>query len=652
MRERAIRSPHPLERERSAGPVVLGRSFWLHWRWIGVQTAVALICFLAIVVGFDHLIMADGSGGADLGALTNTLQQMIQEQQHQRQQIESLSQAVQGTGNAVQNTQIVTEQVVHEVVTQVQAGFQQEQQQSHDQLVQVGTILTTLQEQMQQMGQALQQVQQQQVQLAPPVSGAASASGASPPGYQSPGGQSPVHNPPPVPAGPSTAAGQVAGGVTPNGVGNVGGPQVFNIGGAGNIGGPGFGGVGPGGIRTSPAVAYAIQQGGVDSKQLGKPGLFNPTDGKSSFLDWADSIITLSDSNMPGIYEVLEWIATSQQKTPMTQGDVLLHFPHLDPLLVQYADTNVYAMLTTYTLGEARSLVRQARRPNGFEAFRLLQIRFNPVTIGRQRADLMKITNPSAAISIDRLAAELVSWENLIVQYESRPGADRVSDAMKMAALVHIVPNALKQHLHMNAARYTTYLELREEVMSYIEQVAPVASTTMDVGSVGLSKGGGCYNCGGPHMQKDCKKGKGKGGKEGGKGKGKIPDGGKGKGKGKGFEGKKGGGKAKPVCYNCGKTGHYKDQCWSRPKPLNAVDKETSPLLSQLQSSYAKAAVEEFQRLRLTGASSSSAPSPPVVQVSTPSSPTSPGAASSAAPKHPVSAGSLTIKHLCALSRA
>ena len=237
-----MRSPRPLERELSAGPVVLGESYWLHWKWIGVQTVVVLILFLAIVVGFDHLIMADGSGGADLGALTNTLQQMIQEQQHQRQQIEALSQAVQGTGSAVQNTQIVTEQVAHEVVTQVQAGFQQEQQQSHDQLVQVGTILTTLQEQMQQMGQALQQVQQQQVQLAPPVSGAASASGASPPGYQSPGGQSPARNPPPVPAGSPAAAGQVAGGVTPNGVGNVGGPQVFNIGGTGNIGGPGFGG--------------------------------------------------------------------------------------------------------------------------------------------------------------------------------------------------------------------------------------------------------------------------------------------------------------------------------------------------------------------------------------------------------------------------
>ena len=110
--------------------------------------------------------MATDGAQADLGALTTALQQMLHEQQQQRAQIESLSQAVQGTGTAVQATQAVTEQVVTEVVTQVQAGFHHEQQQSQEQLTQVGTILTTMQEQMQQMGQALQQVQQQQAQLA------------------------------------------------------------------------------------------------------------------------------------------------------------------------------------------------------------------------------------------------------------------------------------------------------------------------------------------------------------------------------------------------------------------------------------------------------------------------------------------------------
>ena len=67
-------------------------------------------------------------------------------------------------------------------------------------------------------------------------------------------------------------------------VGGQPGVPVYNMAGVGG-GSPG-GGVG--GVRTSPA---AIQQGGVDGKQLGRPGNFNPADSKVSFLDWADSIM-------------------------------------------------------------------------------------------------------------------------------------------------------------------------------------------------------------------------------------------------------------------------------------------------------------------------------------------------------------------------
>ena len=332
---------------------------------------------------------------------------------------------------------------------------------------------------------------------------------------------------------------------------------------------------------------------------------------------------------------------------------VLVRFPHVDPLLIKCGDAQVYAMLSTYTVGEARSIVRQARRPNGYEAFRLLNVRFNPSTMWRQRADLMKITNPQAGISLEKLAAEVVSWENLIVQYESRPGAERVSDAMRMAALVRMAPQALKQHLHMSAARYTTYMELREEIMSYIEQVTPAAHTTMDVGSVGVVKGGGCFICGGPHLQRDCKKSKGKGkdgskgkaagGKDGFKGKGKSHEkGGKGAVKG---SGKKGGGK-EGTCYNCGKPGHTRDQCWSRVKALNALEsQETDPLMSQLQSSFAKAAAEEYARRR---GESSSPLLPQQQQSGFPSSPVRSSAPSSTMP--PASMGSLVVKQLCAMS--
>ena len=59
----------------------------------------------------------------------------------------------------------------------------------------------------------------------------------------------------------------------------------------------------------------------------------------------------------------------------------------------------------------------------------------------------MKIANPQESISLDKLSAEIVSWENRIVDYEARPNAEKVSDAMKMAALIHMAPAKLREHL-------------------------------------------------------------------------------------------------------------------------------------------------------------------------------------------------------------
>ena len=337
---------------------------------------------------------------------------MIAEQQAQRAQMQDLAQAVHGAQGGLQMTQTVTEAVVQQVVGQAQASFAQEQQRQQDNLGQVAQAHQQTQDQLTQVGATLRLMQSQIQQMSQYAAG--TASGAAGSGQGTPRAATGGHQP----TSPQPA------------VGGQPGVPVYNMAGVGG-GSPG-GGIG--GVRTSPAVAYAIQQGGVDGKQLGRPGNFNPADSKVSFLDWADSIITLSDSNMPGIYEILEWIMHEQPKTGVVLADLLVKFPALDPLLIQYGDTQIYAVLSSYTSGKARSLVRQARRPNGYEAFRLLNTRFNPSTIGRQRADLMRITNPQANIGMDRLAAEVVNWENLIVQYEARPGSERVSEGMKMAA--------------------------------------------------------------------------------------------------------------------------------------------------------------------------------------------------------------------------
>ena len=114
---------------------------------------------------------------------------------------------------------------------------------------------------------------------------------------------------------------------------------------------------------------------------------------------------------MADMYEVLEWIVNEQPKVSLDVKALKLRFWHVDPLLLVYAESNVYATLTTYSGGKARSLVRQARSPNGAEAFRLLQSRVNRSTLGRQRANLIRISNPAGGVSLNKLVCKVVSWE-------------------------------------------------------------------------------------------------------------------------------------------------------------------------------------------------------------------------------------------------
>ena len=652
--------------------------------------AVAGVLFLQDIMAEQQQAATDG---ASMQQIQTLLQQMVAEQIDQRNRLNELGAAVQASGQAVQGTQLITENVVTEVVQQVQQTFQQSQQSQQDQMQQMHQ---QHQDQFQQISQAMQQEQQSQhgqiQQLAQALTGiqtqlqqqatviqanlqSANVTGNSSnvtvggsSGEQT--GSTAPHGSPPHPPdggaanGPAasaggattggcpTAANTMTGGPQPFSFGTptqipqpipqpsvVGGgsvPQMFNIG--GGLGGPQQSVGSPTG-GVSAAVAYAIQQGAIDNRSLGKPQTFDPGSSKVSFQDWSDHIVTTCDGAMPGIYEVLEWVINTQPRISLDSLSLKTKFPHVDPLLLDYAESNVYAILSTYTAGEAKSLVRQAKRPHGMEAWRLLQIRFNPNTIGRQRAHLIKITNPAEGVSIDKLGAEVVAWENRICDFESRPGADRVSDSVKMAAIVQMCPNKLREHLQLNAGRYTNYLEIREEVFSYLDHVQPAASTSMDVGSLQVL---GCWNCGSlQHYAKNCpnpprdggKKGKGKGGKNDGKGKfGK--DGGK-KGKGKGF-GKDGKGKQKG---RFGKDGGGKK---GQPnKSLNSIAPD--PRLGQIQSAYAKAAVEAYNRERSIPSPS---PVPPPMQTVGATSSTT--GATSGPPPQPIGG---FLKSLFALSQ-
>ncbi len=120
----------------------------------GIVITGCLVFAVGAVFLWDMSQADSTAASPEMQQIGTMLQQIIQEQQAQRARMDELGQAVHGTGQAVQNTQTVTEQVVQQVVTQVQAGFAQEQQSNHEQLQQVAQAN-------QQMAQAIQQIQDQ-----------------------------------------------------------------------------------------------------------------------------------------------------------------------------------------------------------------------------------------------------------------------------------------------------------------------------------------------------------------------------------------------------------------------------------------------------------------------------------------------------------
>ena len=321
-----------VERGRSSGTI------WFHPPPLirlskvsfGFWTLVVLFALFGLVFVGELSVMQqqqnDGGGGADgLQQLAAMMQQMMQAQQQQAQ-IAELGQAVQGAGAAVGATQTITETVVNDIVQQVQGAFAQQQQAQQDQVQQLIAAQQTQQQNLDQIGQVIQGLQTQQQQNVDQIGQAVQ-------GLHQQLNQTQQQQ--------SGAGGTTNGptGVTATGSANVGGgmPQTFAT----------------GSPTISPAVAYAMQQGviPVDAKGRGKPLTYDPSkpDKTPSFQDWSDSIITTIDAQMPGLYEVLEWMVQTQPKSVVAKDDVKLRFPHLDPLLIEYSEHNLYAVLTTYT---------------------------------------------------------------------------------------------------------------------------------------------------------------------------------------------------------------------------------------------------------------------------------------------------------------
>ena len=209
----------------------------------------------------------------------------------------------------------------------------------------------------------------------------------------------------------------------------------------------------------------------------------------------------------------------------------------------------VYTILRATTEGAVFDLVENAPKGAGLEAWRALHRKFDPSTGGRKRIMLQALTSPERS-SYENLGNALERWKALRNRYDRKKDQfgkrEVLQDSLAMNALEKLVPKEMEQHLMLNYTRFRTFEEMEQEVVTYMEaktgskltiskdfskssagDVAP-----MDVDSLVRAVNGNLASL---------VKGK-KGGGKGGKAK---------------FEGN---------CDNCGKKGHKKKDCWSKPQ--------------------------------------------------------------------------------------
>ena len=264
---------------------------------------------------------------------------------------------------------------------------------------------------------------------------------------------------------------------------------------------------------AAPAHAQQASGGRHLLKSMRLPAAFKGRDDWERFAFQAESYLAVVDTRHP-----LELEVARKTKTPLQMADMTED--------VRTMSVRLFGMLGSWTQDSATAvkLARGVKGQNGFELWRLLWVEHTPENESKALSWRRALLTPRFPPREQEFSLALQEWEADIDRYASEYGEGRAiaDEDMRAVVLVTESPSALRQHLAMHASTLSTYAEVREVVVSYLQakrvwtpSAGYAASSrkdpnAMDIGKVGDGKGG----------KGKADKGKGKGDRDhkGGKG--------------------------------------------------------------------------------------------------------------------------------------
>ena len=318
---------------------------------------------------------------------------------------------------------------------------------------------------------------------------------------------------------------------------------------------------------------------------------------EENYKEWAKSVKNFLNVQQRGFRKVLE--SAEEQTKPIDADDVeLMSWEN-----AAEADEALYDYLSMVTTGKALTLVEQARE-KGFEAWRLLAHRYNPMGGQLELTKMQHLLHKSAVKSLSELPAAVDAFEKEIDMYNRR-NPNNFPEEWKLPILLELIPTSHKREL---TTKYTlgerNYKKMRDAIVEFANESRVLkqnqthrGAADMDVDAMEPVRAEAPadyteeeYHQYHTHLENELyymgQKGKGKGawGAWYGKG-GKGGKSGKGGWYGKGAGGGKGGARDMKdvICFWCQKPGHVKRDCkaFAAGKPKVPPKRDAASLESQ-----------------------------------------------------------------------